>query len=77
MTAKAPGPIYIGNVQMTPPSTREAPYLFGRLQEARVFAAITGHAVYAMTPDDSSAVYRIWPGGRLELYDAPPAEEKG
>lgn len=66
--------IYIGNVRMEPRSTRETPYLFGRLQEAREFSLITGHAIYAAIPGDS-AIYRVWPGGRLEQYENPKPKD--
>jgi hypothetical protein len=59
--------IYIGNVVFDPQSTRDKPYLFGKFQDARDVARITGHSLFAVFPGDPS-VYRFWPGGRIEEW---------
>ena len=66
--------VYIGNVRFDPKSTKEKPYLFGNFQDARDFARITGHCVFAVFPQDSS-IYRVWPGGRIEEWPGGKMEK--
>lgn len=60
--------IYIGNVKMTPRSTREAPYLFKNLLDAREFSRVSGQAIWAGLVGSTDHMYsfRIFPGGRIE-----------
>jgi hypothetical protein len=60
--------LYIGNVKMSPRSTREAPWMFARLSDAREFALISFRYVWAVVPEKPDTVYRVWPGGRVEEY---------
>jgi hypothetical protein len=62
--------IYIGNVKMTPLSTREAPYLFKDLNDAREFSRISGRVIWAGLVGSTDHMYsfRIYPGGRSEQW---------
>jgi hypothetical protein len=66
--------ISIGNVRLTPPSTREDPYLFEDLVDAAVLSRITGSEIWAICSFDSN-LYRIYPGGRTESYPSAVREK--
>jgi hypothetical protein len=68
------GPIYIGNVKMSPRCTREKPWLFESLDDAYLFAKISGRPVWAVDVCLPN-LYRIYPGGRVESYP-PEVREK-
>lgn len=68
------GLIYIGNVKMTPRSTREAPWLFNSLDDAQLFSRISSRIVWAVRSDDLN-IYRFYPGGRGEAYPAEVREK--
>jgi hypothetical protein len=68
------GLIHIGCVKMTPPSTRESPWLFVTLHDAREFSLISGRELWAVIRFDPS-LYHVWPGGRAEVYPAEVREK--
>lgn len=63
--------IYIGNVKMTPRSTREDPWRFKSLDEAIAFSRISFKTVWAFVDkcdedEHPGRTFRIYPGGRVE-----------
>lgn len=68
------GVIYIGNVRMRPAGFRSDPWLFKTLRDAQVFSTISEHYFWAVVMKDPS-LYRIWPGGRTEVYPAEIREK--
>jgi hypothetical protein len=66
---KGKGPICIGNVKMTPISSRREPWIFSRITDARDFSILSCRAIWASIPGDPR-LHHIWPGGRHEVY--PP-----
>jgi hypothetical protein len=66
--------ICIGNVKMTPPSTREAPWIFPTLSQATEFSRIAFRMVWAVIPGDRR-LYEAYPGGRCVAY-TPEVRDK-
>jgi len=71
--------IYIGNVKMTPLSSREDPYRFDNLVDAAAFSRITNSIVWCCIGPEPD-LFRVHPGGRIEDWtrwlDTPQAKAR-
>jgi hypothetical protein len=57
--------IYIGNVRLTPLSSREDPYRFENLTDALEFTRILRSWVWCCIGPEPD-LFRVYPGGRIE-----------
>jgi hypothetical protein len=67
--------IAIGNVRITPASTREDPYLFEDLVDAAAFSRMTGCVIWAICSFDPN-LYQVFPGGRTETHLRPSSYQR-